>query len=248
MCGIHMPYAHVRTNDEGAGAGARGNDITDFDQRRLHKVVVKRARQEFLKGNYLGAIAGAHMGLERLVRAKSGINEHGAGLMARALGTGGVLEVDPDGLTDATRDSMQRGLVDMCVKLVSSVQNRIRHEPEASLRIGREDALHILGAISYLCGQVEQARCRSGQERRLPKGNTVHRSSPMPKSGRSQSVRKAGARATDADCHCPPRDRGKRTPRRRKLLDLPWLQAVGILSGIIATAIMVAGALAQVFG
>ena len=80
--------------------------------------------------------------------------------MKRALGGEGILEVAHAGLTDTTRAGRQSGLEGMCVGIVSGVRNPVSHEPESSLGIGREDALHILGTISYLCGQVEGTRRR----------------------------------------------------------------------------------------
>lgn len=247
VCGIHAPYAHARGDAVGAGAGACGDGVTDFDQRGLHSVVVEHARQRFLKGDHLGAVAGAYIGLEGMVRAKSGVSGCGAGLMTRAFGEGGILEAGPAGLAGVARDYRQRALGSMFAEMVSGVRNRICHEPEASLHIGREEALDILGTISYLCGQVEQARRRSEPGRHVPRGGGVRRSSSMPKSGGAQSVRKAGTRVVDADCHLPARGRRKYVPRGRTLLGLPRLQDVETLVRIAAGVAAVARTLAEIF-
>jgi len=154
--GVARPEA--RTAPGGGDAGLLG---------RLghHPAVIEHAGRKFLKGEYHGAVTEGCKALEEIVRKKSGIDGYGVRLMKRALGGEGILEVAHAGLTDTTRAGRQSGLEGMCVGIVSGVRNPVSHEPESSLGIGREDALHILGTISYLCGQVEGTRRRRGTGR-----------------------------------------------------------------------------------
>lgn len=145
--------------------GAPGDgDAGLLERLGWHPAVMEHAGPKFLKGEYHGAVAEGCKALEGVVRKKSGIDGYGARLMRGALGSAGILEVGQAGLTGATMEGRQRGLEDMCTGMVSCVRNPASHEHEASLGIGRDDALHILGTISYLCGQVE------GMERRQESG------------------------------------------------------------------------------
>ena len=188
-CGNHEPFGHNVGRRRGAAAPARGEgaqagtpgaagppaggDTALFDQRKYHRLVVEHARAKFLKGEYLGAVSEACKAFEGMVRKKSGIDDYGVQLMKGAFGDGGALEVDAAGLSAATRKSRQHGLESLCVGMVSGVRNPVSHEPESSLHIGREDALHILGTISHLCGQVDGTRRRRGRApRKGGKGGT----------------------------------------------------------------------------
>lgn len=224
-CGVHVPYAH-----DGAG-----DDMADFDQRGHHSLVVRHARPRFFRGDYTGAVISACGAFEGLVREGSGIDDYGIRLVRRAFGEGGALEVDGDG---AARGSRRRRLESLCAWIVSGVRNAIAHEPESSVRIGRDDALYILGAISHICGQVDGARRRAGRGQGAPWAGGARHRDPMPKGRRGQGVRGAGAGM---------REPVDRVPRHRTLLGLPWLQAVGILFGIAASATVVIGTAAPLF-
>lgn len=222
------------------GGGAR-DDREAFDQRRYHPLVVGHARPMFLRGEYPGAVSGAHRAMEGLIRKKSGIGGHGNALICGALGEGGALEVGPPGLPGGARAGMRRRLMQVCMAVASGVRNPIAHE--ADIRIGREEALRMLGEISYICGQVERARRGAGPGRRPPEGGGARHRAPVPKGGGALCVRKAGGRATGAYGHGAARGQGGRAARRRTLLGLPWLQSVGIIAGIATRVITALAAL-----
>ena len=168
------PYS--RRIDEGGKAGwvihgsaPPGDDDREFDQRRYHQIVIRSARAKFAKGEHTSAVAEACKALEGLVRKKSGIDNSGVSLMEMAFGRHARLAVDLPELSDETRTNVQRGLQFMCMGVMSGVRNPVSHEPEASLRIGRADALDMLGVISHLCRQVEGTRRVPGAKHGLPK-------------------------------------------------------------------------------
>lgn len=168
------PYG--RKIDEGGKAGwvshgsaPPGDDDREFDQRRYHQLVIRSARAKFAKGEHTSAVAEACKALEGLVRKKSGIDDSGVSLMAEAFGKHARLAVDLPGMSGETQKNVQLGLQFMCMGVMSGVRNPVSHEPEASLRIGRADALDMLGIISHLCRQVEGTRRVTGAKRRLPK-------------------------------------------------------------------------------
>lgn len=155
-------------------------DRREFDQREHHRLVAEHAGPMFAKGAYRSAVGEACKALEGIVREKSKIDDSGAGLMGGALGKDGALAVDIPGLADKTTISMQGGLMHMCMGMMLGVRNPVSHEPEASLPVERTDALEILGAISYLCRQVDRTRRKA---RRAP-----------PKRGAARGPRKSTGR------------------------------------------------------
>ncbi len=157
----------VRIGDDGrvrrlGHGGPPGGGAAPFDQRRYHQAVIAHARPKFLRGDHFGAVVEGCKVLEELVRSRSGIDGYGTGLMERAFGERGPLEVDMADLTGTTRDGIRRGLGSMCGGIVASVRNPASHEYEERFPIGSADALDILGVISYLCRQVERMRRRPG--------------------------------------------------------------------------------------
>lgn len=141
-------------------AGPPAGEAALFDQRRYHKAVIEHARPGFLRKDYFSSVVEGCKVLEELVRERSGIDDYGASLMKRALGDRGILEVDMADLTGRTRDGIRRGLGSMCEGIVSGVQNPASREYEQRFPISGEDALDILGVISYLCRQIEKMRRR----------------------------------------------------------------------------------------
>lgn len=133
-----------------------------FDQRNYHPAIMEHAKPKYLKGEHFASVVEGCKVLEKLVSAQSGIDDYGASLMKRALGDGGILEVEMADLTGRTRDGIRRGLGSMCEGVVSGVRNPASHEYEQRFPIDGEDALDILSVISYLCRQIEKMRRRTG--------------------------------------------------------------------------------------
>lgn len=145
------------------GQAQLDDDGQAFDRRGYHKLVIRHAREKFLKGEYFSAVTECCKAFEELVQKKSGIDDCGADLMGRAFGSEGALTVSFPGLKGETRENMRRGLLHLCQGIVANVRNPVSHELELKFRMGREDALDILGTISYLCRLVERTRRRPGR-------------------------------------------------------------------------------------
>jgi len=136
-----------------------------FDQRNYHAFVVKHARARFLQEEYFGAVGDCCREFEGLVRKKSGIDEFGKDLMAKALnpkeGREGALVMSIYGVSRDTRHSVQEGVMHMCMGMMASVRNPTTHESVESFPIGHNDALEILGVISHLCRQIDRMEPRA---------------------------------------------------------------------------------------
>lgn len=164
---ITSPTGAQGRADSGAreAISSEGQDLQDddgaaFDRRGYHELVIEHARTKFVKGEYFSSVAESCKVLEELVGERSGIKDDGVGLMGRALGSKGALVVSLPGLKDETRDNVQRGIMSLCVGIVSCVRNPVSHELDLRYGMERTDALDILGTISYLCRQVERTSVR----------------------------------------------------------------------------------------
>jgi len=153
----------VKSNNTGHATGGQAqmdDDGAAFDRRGYHKLVIDHARAKFLKGEHFSAVTECCKAFEKLVQEKSGIDDTGADLMGRAFGPKGALAVSLPGLKDRTREDMRDGLMRLCQGIVAHVRNPVSHELERRFGMTREDALDILGTISYLCRQVERTGVR----------------------------------------------------------------------------------------
>jgi len=127
-----------------------------FLQRNYHRLVMEHARENFLRGDYFGAVSDCCREFERFVRKKSGLEMSGRGLMSKALGTKGSLEMSLPRAASMTRNDVQEGIMHMCMGVMASARNPTAHETRHSFPIGRDDALDMLGVISHLCRQVDR--------------------------------------------------------------------------------------------
>ncbi|MDD9813249.1 MAG: TIGR02391 family protein [Thaumarchaeota archaeon] len=127
-----------------------------FMQRNYHRIVTDAARAGFLQGDYFQAVRDSCREFERLVRGKSGLEMSGKELMARALDPKAGLEISLPLSASMTRDSVQEGIMHMCVGIMASAMHPTAHETRRSFPIGRDEALDMLGVISHLCRQIDR--------------------------------------------------------------------------------------------
>jgi len=182
-------------------------DVQAFDRWRYHRLVAECAKAKFLKGEYHGAVSECCKALETMIQKKSGLADSGVGLMSRAFGDERILVAVLPGLGGDTRDSVQRGLMYLCMGIMSGVRNPVSHEPEGRFPIGRTDALDILGTISYLCKQVDRTRRtakrtppKTGTKRgpKTPAGRGAGASRPAAGSGGGRPVPRANRAGEEA--------------------------------------------------
>ena len=125
-----------------------------FRSRYFHGEVVKHARTQFIDKHYFDAVAECCKAFEKHVAKKSKKNNHGVKLMSVALGDNGSLKLNQQ--RTETEKSLQRGLMYMCMGLMSGIRNPIEHEPQSDYSINRQDSLDVLSFISYLYRQIDQ--------------------------------------------------------------------------------------------
>jgi len=153
--GLHIDNGGELRRTEAARVDPDG-DREAFMQRNYHRLVKDAARAGFLQGDYFRAVSNSCRELEGLVRGKSGLEMSGRVLMASALNPKAGLAVSLPGASVATRDSVQEGIMHMCMGIMASASHPTTHESERSFPISRDEALDMLGVISHLCRQVDK--------------------------------------------------------------------------------------------
>jgi len=89
------------------------------------------------------------------VRTNSGIAKNGQPLMSEALSLAGPIKLNTQ--AGQSEKEEQSGVMFLCMGLMNAVRNPQAHEPELHWPMAREDALDVLGLISFLFRKLEKA-------------------------------------------------------------------------------------------
>lgn len=134
---------------------------TEFDARRLHPEVIKHARNLLLKDDYFHAVFEAAKAYNLAVKRKSGLSGlDGQALMNKAFSSQDpIIHITP--CATETEKNIQDGYRFLAAGLMAAVRNPTAHEPALSFPVDKQDALDILGLISYLFRQLDKATTRA---------------------------------------------------------------------------------------
>ncbi|MFN8545543.1 MAG: TIGR02391 family protein [Candidatus Binatia bacterium] len=146
---------HEKTQDEIA-----------FDGRGFHPQVRRHGRSHFCRGAYFHAVFESCKAFDAAVRSNSGIDKSGQPLMSEALSLAGPIKLNMQA-AQSEKDE-QSGVMFLCMGLMNAVRNPQAHEPELHWPMTREDALDVLGLISFLFRKLEKALVVRGVGGGLP--------------------------------------------------------------------------------
>lgn len=130
-------------------------DERAFAARKFHPQVVAHGQYVFTRGAYFHAVFECCKAFDSAVRSNSGLPSSGRALMTQALSENGPIKFNSQ-QTMSQKDE-QQGLMHLGVGLMAAVRNPQAHEPEKAWPISRDDALDLLGLISFLFRKLEQA-------------------------------------------------------------------------------------------
>ncbi len=149
-----VPVQAARTLEE---AEARARELrTKLVQRGVHSEVLRFCRAELLDGNYFHAVLEATKSIAERIRTLSGLSEDGAELVQRALGGKRPL-VAINSLQSETECSEQRGFANLLVGLFGTFRNPVAHAPKIQWPVAEQDALDLLGLVSYVHRRLDAA-------------------------------------------------------------------------------------------
>lgn len=149
----------VRTSRESTVAGARaraGRLKSVLESRGTHCEVFEYCRAELLEENYFHAVFEAIKGLAERIRKLSGLTSDGAELVQEAFSVKSAI-IAINSLSTETELSEQKGVSSLLIGLFSAVRNPVAHSPRMVWAIPEQDALEVLGLVSYIHRKLDGA-------------------------------------------------------------------------------------------
>lgn len=128
----------------------------ELEQRKAHQEVFKYCKTELLQNNYFHAVLEANKGLFQRIRDKSGVQTDGNTLIEQVFSKDPVLIIN--NFQSASEKNEHSGFCNLLKGLCSMFRNPTAHEPKIDWEISEQDALEILGIISYCHRRLDKAQ------------------------------------------------------------------------------------------
>jgi uncharacterized protein (TIGR02391 family) len=129
---------------------------TLLEDRSTHQEVLKYCKAELLEENYFHAVFEAVKGVADRLRSMSGLVNDGAELVNQVLSTKAPL-VMINSLRSETELSEQRGIANLLVGVFGAIRNPAAHEPKVNWPMPEQDAIDILGILSFVHRKLDNA-------------------------------------------------------------------------------------------
>lgn len=128
----------------------------ELDKRKAHHEIFKYCKVELLQNNYFHSVLEANKGLFQRIRELSGINTDGTTLIEQVFSSNPILIIN--NYQTSSEKNEHIGFCNMIKGLCSMFRNPTAHEPKVEWEIGEQDALDILGIISYCHRRLDKAQ------------------------------------------------------------------------------------------
>lgn len=136
----------------------RSKTVTDAEQRaktlkkqleyrNTHKEIFKYCLPELLTNNYFHSVFEAHKGLFQRIKDLSGLTTDGVTLIEQVFSANPILIIN--NYTSPSEKDEHKGFCNLLKGLCGMFRNTEAHEPKYSWNITEQDALEILGMVSY---------------------------------------------------------------------------------------------------
>lgn len=127
----------------------------EIEKRNGHQELIKYCKAELLANNYFHAVFEANKGLFARIRELSGLTTDGNALIEEAFSQNPILTIN-NYQTKSEKDE-HKGFCNILKGLCGMFRNTESHEPKVSWEITKQDALEILGIISYCHRRLDNA-------------------------------------------------------------------------------------------
>jgi uncharacterized protein (TIGR02391 family) len=128
----------------------------EIEKRNGHPEIFKYCKAELLVNNYFHSVFEANKGLFQRIRDLSGINKDGTNLIEEVFSSNPILIIN-NFQTGSEKDE-HNGFCNLLKGLCGMFRNTSAHEPKVSWNIEEQDALEILGLISYCHRRLDKAQ------------------------------------------------------------------------------------------
>ncbi len=159
--GEDAQYRQIKTASTPAEATKRALSLKSIlIERNTHPAVLKFCQAELLEDNYFHAVLEAAKSLGQVIRDKSGLKGDGVRLIEEAFNTSKgrsypVLAINK--FESDTDTSEHYGLMNIIIGVFKMFRNPTAHEPKIYWPINEQDALEILGTISFAHRKLDNA-------------------------------------------------------------------------------------------
>ena len=128
----------------------------ELENRNAHSEVFKYCKAELLQNNYFHAVLEANKGLFQKIRDLSGIQADGNTLIEQVFSSNPILTIN--NYQSSSEKNEHTGFCNLLKGLCSMFRNPTAHEPKVDWEITEQDALEILGIISYCYRRLDNAQ------------------------------------------------------------------------------------------
>lgn len=128
----------------------------EVEKRKAHSEILNYCKAELLQNNYFHAVFEANKGLFQRIRDLSGSKEDGNKLIEQVFSSNPVLIINSF-ISKSEKDE-HSGFANLLKGLCGMFRNPEAHEPKVLWNIEEQDALEILGIISYCHRRLDNAQ------------------------------------------------------------------------------------------
>ncbi len=127
----------------------------ELESRKAHTEVFKYCKEELLQNNYFHAVLEANKGLFQRIRDLSCVQLDGIQLIENVFSKNPVLIIN--NYQSSSEQNEHTGFCSLLKGLCAMFRNPTAHEPKVDWEITEQDALEILGIISYCHRRLDNA-------------------------------------------------------------------------------------------
>lgn len=127
-----------------------------LEQRNAHRALFAYCRTELIADNYFHAVMEANKGLFQRIRDISGVEADGNKLIEQVFSSNPIVIIN--NYTTQSEKDEHVGFCNLLKGLCSMFRNPLAHEPKVEWPISEQDALEILGIISYCHRRLDNAQ------------------------------------------------------------------------------------------
>lgn len=128
----------------------------ELETRRAHNQIFNYCKEELLQNNYFHSVLEANKGLFQRIRDLSFVQEDGNKLIEQVFSTNPILIIN--NYQTPSEKNEHNGFCNLLKGLCSMFRNPTAHEPKVDWEIDEQDALEILGIISYCHRRLDKAQ------------------------------------------------------------------------------------------
>ena len=128
----------------------------ELENRKAHKEVFKYCKAELLQNNYFHSVLEANKGLFQRIRDLSNIYTDGNTLIEQVFSSNPILIIN--NYQSSSEKNEHNGFCNLLKGLCAMFRNPTAHEPKVDWNITEQDALEILGIISYCHRRLDNAQ------------------------------------------------------------------------------------------